>query len=440
MTLEVIPPLAPETLLVFLIAVTVLLLTARVLGRLAARVGMPAIVGELLAGVLLGPSLLGHLFPQAARLLLPTEAGDMHLIDAVGQFGVLLLVGITGTHLDLGMLRSKRRTAVVVSLCGLLLPLLGGAGLGLLMTAPAGDGTADQVLFALFLAVAMGVTALPVIAKTLTDMGLLHRTVGQLILMAGTVDDAVCWFLLSLLVAAATVGVSAGSVAVSVAALVGFVIFVSTVGRVLVRAVMRRVARSDEAGPTVAATVVVVLIGAGLTHGLGMEAALGAFVAGLLIRVPDPAKLAPLRTVVLTVLAPIFLASAGLRMDLTALRDPGLALTAAAVVTVAIAGKFAGAYLGARLGGLTSWEGLAVGAGMNARGVVEVIVAMVGLRLGVFDVDMYTIVILVAIVTSVMAPPMLRMTLRRVRVEPEERRRLLRIEGREPAPASQASR
>jgi Kef-type K+ transport system membrane component KefB len=364
----------------------------------------------------------------------------MHLIDAVGQFGVLLLVGITGTHLDLGLLRSQRRTAVVVSLCGLLLPLLGGAGLGLVLTAPAGDATADRMLFALFLAVAMGVTALPVIAKTLTDMGLLHRTVGQLILMAGTVDDAVCWFLLSLLVAAATVGVSVGSVAVSVAAMVGFVVFVSTVGRILVRAVMRRVARSDEAGPTVAATVVVVLIGAVLTHGLGMEAALGAFVAGLLIRVPDPAKLAPLRTVVLTVLAPIFLASAGLRMDLTALRDPGLALTAAAVVAVAVAGKFAGAYLGARLSGLTSWEGLAVGAGMNARGVVEVIVAMVGLRLGVFDVDMYTIVILVAIVTSVMAPPMLRMTLRRVRIEPEERHRLLRIEGRDRAPASQASR
>ncbi|WP_091202367.1 cation:proton antiporter [Micromonospora narathiwatensis] len=439
MRLDVIPPLGADSLLVLLVGLAALLLVARVLGRLATLVGLPTIVGELLTGVLLGPSLLGHLYPQASRLLLPSEAGDMHLIDAVGQLGVLLLVGITGTHLDLGLLRDRRRTAVTVSLSGLVLPLLCGVGLGLALSAPAGDGRTERTLFALFLGVAMGVTALPVIAKTLTDMGLLHRTVGQLILMAGTVDDAVCWFLLSLLAAAATTGLTAGSVAVSVAALAGFAVVAATVGRVAVRAVMRRAARSPDAGPTVAATVVIVLIGAATSHALGMEAVLGAFVAGLLVGTPDPAKLAPLRTVVLTVLAPIFLASAGLRMDLTALADPGLAWTALAVVLVAIGGKFCGAYAGARLSGLSTWEGLAVGAGMNARGVVEVIVALAGLRLGIFDVGMYTVVVLVAIVTSVMAPPMLRVTLGRVRVDAEEQRRRLRIEGPDPVPAARAS-
>ncbi|TDC40378.1 cation:proton antiporter [Micromonospora sp. 15K316] len=439
--MTVIPPLDPDDLLVLLVGLATLLLVARILGRLATLVGLPSIVGELLTGVLLGPSLLGHLFPQAARLLIPSDAGGMHLIDAVGQLGVLLLVGITGTHLDPSLLgdRRRRRAAVTVSLSGLVLPLLCGVGLGLALSAPAGDGRTERILFALFLGVAMGVTALPVIAKTLADMGLLHRTVGQLILMAGTVDDAACWFLLSLLAAAATTGLTVGSMAVSVAALAGFAVFAATVGRIAVGAVMRRAARSTDAGPTVAATVVIVLIGAALSHGLGLEAVVGAFVAGLLIGAPDPAKLAPLRTVVLTVLAPIFLATAGLRIDLTALADPGLAWTALAVVLVAVGGKFCGAYVGARLSGMTTWEGLAVGAGMNSRGVVEVIVALAGLRLGIFDVGMYTVIVLVAILTSVMAPPMLRLTLGRVRVDGEERRRRLRIEGADPRQAARAS-
>ncbi len=429
MTGEVIAPLDPDALLGLLVGLVTLLLAARVLGYLAGRLGLPAVVGELLAGVLLGPSLLAHLLPGVAGLLLPSDAGEMHLIDAVGQLGVLLLVGITGAHLNLGLLRTHRRAVVTVSLGGLLLPLACGLGLGLVLAAPAGDAIADRLVFALFLAVAMGVTALPVVAKALTDMGLLHRTVGQLILMAGTVDDAACWFLLSLLTTSVTVGLSAGAVAGAAAAVAGFVLVAATLGRVAVRAVLRRAARSDGPGPTVAATVLVVLTGAATTHALGMEAVFGAFVAGLLARPPDPARLAPLRTVVLAVLAPVFLASAGLRMDLTALRDPGLAFTALAVVAVAVGGKFAGAYLGARLGGLSGSAGLAIGAGMNARGVVEVVLAMVGLRLGVFDADMYTVVVLVAVVTSVMAPPLLRSALRRVPLDQEERRSLGSVDG-----------
>ncbi|MFI2652165.1 cation:proton antiporter [Micromonospora fulviviridis] len=431
--MDVIPPLGPESLLSFLVGLTTLLLLARLLGGLATRLGLPRIVGELLSGVLLGPSLLTHLFPALAHALLPAEPGDMHLIDAVGQLGVLLLVGITGTHLDLPMLRTRRRAALAVSLCGLLVPMLAGIGLGLLLTAPAGDGR--PVLFALFLGVAMGVTALPVIAKTLTDMGLLHRNVGQLILMAGTVDDAVCWFVLSLLTAAATVGLTVGAVMSSVVSLVGIVAVAATVGRVAVCTVMRRAARAEGSAPAVAAAVVVVLLGASVSHALGMEAVFGAFVAGLLCGDRAAAKLAPLRTVVLTVLAPIFLASAGLRMDLTALGDPMLAWTALAIVAVAVVGKFGGAYLGARLSGLNGWEGLAVGAGMNARGVVEVIVAMTGFRLGVFDVRMYTVVVLVAIVTSVMAPPMLRAALARVPLRSDEQRRRQRIEHGPPVTA-----
>jgi Kef-type K+ transport system membrane component KefB len=159
---------------------------------------------------------------------------------------------------------------------------------------------------------------------------------------------------------------------------------------------------------------VLIIAGAAITQALGLEPAFGAFVAGMLLsatrvrQVIDPARLAPLRTFVLWVGAPVFLATAGLRMDLASLAQGTVLLSALIVLGVAVAGKFAGAYLGARLSRLSAREGFALGAGMNARGVVEVVVAMAGLRLGVITTSTYTIIVLVAVVTSVMAPPLLR--------------------------------
>lgn len=425
-----VPPLTHHSLLVFLLAVSVLLLMARTLGRLAERFGMPAIVGELLTGMILGPSLLGSLAPELVDRILPAEPAQMHLIDAVGQIGLLLLVGVTGAHLDLAMLRRRGTTAARISLCGLIIPLSLGLALGAVLPASlmGSGGETNRGIFALFMAVAMCVAAIPVIAKTFSDMGMLHRNVGQLTLAPAMVDDTVGWFLLSVVSAAATVGVGVGLVTLSVLYLAGFVIFAVLVGRPVVRWVMRTVDRSPEPGPTVATAVIIVLLGAAVTHALKMEPVFGAFVAGILIGAPNSAnqaKLAPLRTVVLSVLAPIFLATAGLRMDLTALADPTVALAAVAVLALAILGKFTGAYLGARLSRLTHWESLAIGSAMNARGVVEVIVALTGLRLGVLNTETYTIIVLVAIATSLMAPPMLRFTMGRITQNDEERLRKL---------------
>jgi Kef-type K+ transport system membrane component KefB len=439
-------PLAAKPLLVFLLALVVLLLLARLLGSLAERLGLPAIVGELMTGVILGPSLLGHLAPGVSGWMLPAKPDQMHLIDAVGQLGVLLLVGITGTHLDVGLLRRQAFTATAVSVCGLVVPLSLGVATGLLVPASlTANGRSGHWVFALFLGVAMCVSAIPVIAKTLSDMRLLHRNVGQLTLAAGMIDDAVGWLLLSVVSAAATVGVSAGRVGLTLAYLVGFVAVGASAGRLLVRRVMARAARSEEPGPTVAAAVIVVLLGAVVTQTLGLEPVFGAFVAGILIATSRPAqvRLAPLRTVVLSVLAPLFLATAGLRMDLTALVRPAVAVTAVAVLAVAIAGKFVGAYTGARLSRLSPWEGLALGAGMNARGVIEVIVALIGLRLGVLNTATYTIVVLVAIVTSLMAPPLLRLAMARVASNDDERLRKMDHDlwrGADPRSASTSSR
>ncbi|MDR7276952.1 cation:proton antiporter [Catenuloplanes atrovinosus] len=421
------PSLGGHQLLVFLVAVVTLLLVARLLASLAERVGMPAIVGELATGVILGPSLLGHLLPGLTGWIFPSAAQQMNLLDAVGQLGILLLVGLTGTHLDVAMVRRRKATAARISLGGLLIPLVLGLGVGYLLADwISGAPVADRTLFAGFIAVAMCVTAIPVIAKTLSDMRLLHRDIGQLTMAAGTIDDAVGWFLLSVVSMAATVGLAAGHVFQAIGYLLGFVALAVLAGRPLVRRAMRLADRAEGPGPSIVTAVVIVLTGAAMTQALHMEPVFGAFVAGILVGLPraaNQAKLAALRTVVLTVLAPLFLATAGFRMDLTALAEPRVALAAVVVLAVAILGKFAGAYAGARLSRLSRWEGLAIGAGMNSRGVVEVVVALTGLRLGILNTAGYTIVVLVAIVTSVMAPPLLRYTCARITENEDERLR-----------------
>lgn len=417
-------PIAAHQLLIFLLQVGLLLLLALVFGRLARRLGMPAVVGELFVGVLLGPSFLAHIAPDLSTWLFPQDSAQFHLLDAVGQIGVLLLVGITGIHMDMGLIRRRGATAAGVSVGGLLVPLAFGVGAGFLLPATLIPAGTETLVFALFLGVAMCVSAIPVIAKTLMDMGLLHRNVGQLTLAAGMIDDAFGWFMLSIVSAMATTGLRAGNVLVSLACLLAVVIFALTVGRPLVRHAFRLTSRNEEdPGPSVATAAVLLLLAAAATHAMGLEAVFGAFVCGILIGSAggiDPARLAPLRTVVLSGFAPIFFATAGLRMDLTSLTDPMVLLSGLGILTVAIIGKFVGAYAGARASKLNRWEALALGAGLNARGVIEVVVAMVGLRLGILSVEVYTIVVLVAIVTSLMAPPILRWAMARVEQTAEE--------------------
>jgi len=417
-----VPPLASHSLLVFLAAIAVLLAVARVLGRLAERIGMPAIVGELATGVILGPSLLMHVLPGASHWLFPANANQMHLLDGVAQVGAVLLVGVTGTQLDLRLLRRKGGTALTVSGLNLIIPLVLGVTLGLFLPVTVVASHTSRVVLALFIGVTMCVSAIPVIAKTLSDMRLLHRNLGQLILAAGSIDDAVGWLLLSVVSAAATTGIRVGHLLVAVAYLIAFVLLASTVGRVAVKKILTVTTRADEPGPTVGAAVVIILAGAVTTASLGMEPIFGAFIAGTVISASRIAQrqLAALRTLVLSVLAPLFLATAGLRVDLTVLGRPVVALTALVIVLVAILGKFAGAYAAARLRRLSSWEGIAIGAGMNARGIVEVVIALTGLRLGVLNTTTYTIVVLVALVTSIMAPPVLRRAMSRITQTDEE--------------------
>lgn len=441
---EPVAPMSAHQVLVFVLAIGLLLGAALVLGTVARRFGLPAVVGELCAGVLLGPSVIGHLAPGVSAWLLPRDPAQMHLIDAVGQVGVLLLVGITGINIDMKLLRRRAGTAMWVSASALLLPLASGVAIGFVLPAELVAAGTDRTAFAAFVGVAMCVSAIPVIAKTLLEMRLLHRDIGQMIISTATVDDIVGWMLLSVVSAMATVGVRTGQVLLSLGYLVAVVLFCLFVARPLVGSLLRLSVRAKEPGVTVTVAVLVVLGLAAGTQALRMEAIFGALLGGMLVgssKWLDRERLAPLRTFVMAVLAPLFFATAGLRMDLTALAQPVVLGSALLVLGVAVAGKFVGAYVGARSARLGHWDAVALGAGLNTRGVIEVVIAIVGLQLGVLTTAMYTIVVLVAIVTSVMAPPMLRYAARRIVVTDEETRRerlLTGVDGAGDAPRLKA--
>ena len=416
-----VPPLPGGVLLTFLVQLAVLLALAFALGRLAVRLGMPQIVGELCAGVLLGPSLLGHLAPGVSGWLFPP--GQFDMLDGVGQLGMLLLVGVTGMYLDVGLIRRQGARAGVVSTVSLVIPLGLGVACGLLLPAALMPASHDRTVFAAFLGVALCVSALPVLAKILTELGFLHRDIGQLTLISASIDDVVGWLLLSVVTAMATTGVRTGTVTTAVLTLAGILLVAVFVLRPVVKVLLGGVNKTKEPGATVAVIVVLVLVCAAATQAVHMEALLGAFLCGIVVAstgAVEPARLMTLRTVVLNVLAPVFFATAGLRMDLTLLGRPAVAVSAVVVIVVAVVGKFAGAQLGAALIGLDRWHGFALGAGLNARGVVQIVVASVGLRAGVLNPAGYTIVVLVAIITSVMTPPLLRIALARIDTTPAE--------------------
>ncbi|OZM71908.1 cation/H(+) antiporter [Amycolatopsis antarctica] len=430
MTPAPVPPLGTHSLLVFLLQVGALLLAGVVLGRLAKRLGMPALVGELLAGVLLGPTILGNLAPQLGAWLFPQDPAQTHLLDAFSQVGVLLLVGITGAHLDSSVFRKHGGRAMWISVCGLVVPLGCGFATGYVVPDSLVPDGVGRGVFALFLGVAMCVTAIPVIAKILLELDLMHRKVGQLTVAAAFFDDTVGWLLLSVVAALATGGAAGATLPQTLGYLVVFLAAAFLIGRPVVRRALRASSRHAEAGPTVAVAVVTILAYSAATAAIGLEALFGAFVAGAtVLGFADPAKLAPLRTIVLAVLAPVFLAGIGLRMDITLLAEPTVLLTAIAVLLVAILGKFGGVYLGARAGRLSHTEGIALGVAMNARGMIEVVIALAGLRIGVLNTATFTIIVLVAIVTSLLAPPLLRLATRDLIPDAEEQQRRIRFAG-----------
>lgn len=421
-------PLGHHELLLFWTQLLVLFVTARALGLLAQRVGQPSVVGELAAGLVIGPSLFGRIAPEAAQWLFPGDAEHSGTLLAVAWIGVILLLVETGFETDVKLLGRIGRSTAMVPLGSLLLPLGLGIGMGALM--PDTFVADDRTIFALFMGVCLAVSSLPVVAKILIELNLMRRNVGQVIIVAGMVDDIVGWLMLSALAgAAAAGGFQMARLGLTILALVLFVVLAFTLGQRGTDALLRSARkRADGSGVLpLTAVMVVVLAFAVVTQAIGIEAVFGAFAAGIVVARSRwfPKEIErTLHVVTHGVFAPIFFATAGMYVDLGALADREVATWAAIVLAVASFAKLAGSYAGARLGPLGHREALAVGVGLNARGALEIIIATIALSLGVFNQDAYTVIVLLAMATSMAAPPLLRWALADLVASDEEARRL----------------
>jgi Kef-type K+ transport system membrane component KefB/nucleotide-binding universal stress UspA family protein len=420
--------------LVLLFQIALLLFAARALGEVAQRMGQPSVVGEILAGILLGPSLLSSLVPALGQWIVPQTEVQGYLLEVVSLIGALFLLLITGLETDLALIRRHARTAIGVSYGGIITTFTSGFLLGMFLPDFLLANPNERLVFALFVATAMSISAIPVIAKVLMDLNLMRRDIGQTIIAAGMSDDTTGWILLSVVAGlAGGQAISAGSVLATVGSVLGFLVFSFTIGRWIVKRLLDFVQDEVISQDRLLTLVLVMTFTWGaLTQALNLEAVLGAFIMGILFaqmpRLPEKVH-HQLESVALGIFAPIFFATAGLKVNVGNLLEPQLIAIALLVILIATMGKVVGTYVGARLiGRRDHWTALSFGAGLNARGAMEIIIATIGLQLGILSQDMFSIIVIMAMATSLMAPAALRWVLKRVEPEQQELERLRREE------------
>jgi Kef-type K+ transport system membrane component KefB len=420
-----------QAVLELLVSFSVLLVCARGLGALAVRLGQSSVVGELLAGLLLGSSLLGRLWPSVTSWFTPQSDAGGWLLGLVGLLGAIFLLMLTGLETDFDLIRRNARVAAGVAVGGLVLPFVLGYFAAYLVPESMVANPGRPTVFALFFATGLAVSAIPVIAKILLDLGLIRRRFGQTVLAAGMIDDTVAWILLSVVVALANEeSTSPWTLVLAAAKVLVFMGLALTVGRWIVdRALGFIQDRGTTPDGVLTLAVAVALAFGAVAMAFGIEAVMGALLAGLVLglnpRLPVEV-VGRLHTMALAVFAPVFFAIAGLQVDVAILGDMATLRIAIVTLIVAIAGKCFGAALVARLMGVDVWTSLAYGAALNARGAIGIIVASIGLNLGILSNEIYAIIVLTSVVTSMLAPPMVRAFLRRVAPDDEEDRRLAR--------------
>ena len=428
MLLAALTSVSGHAVFLLLVQLALLLLVARLGAVVLRALGMPALLGELAAGIVLGPSVLGHYFPAAFAVVFPPDLAQFHLLDVVGQLGMVLLLLLTGLETDLRLLKNLGRAALVASAMGMLVPFAFGFGLGEWMPEGYLAKPDQRTLFAAFLATTMAISAMPVIAKILMDLDLMRRNIGLVILSAGVVDDTVGWLILSVIAGAAKYGsVRIAGLGMTLAYLALFLLAIVFVLYPLMRLLMRlAVTRLNTPHTDLVLIIAVTFLGAALTEKIGVHAVFGAFVVGTMLRqVPQlrTETVQQLEAFVFSILAPIFFGIVGLRVDLWAM-DGGYMLWL--VLGIACLGKLLGCSLGGLWGGMRFWEALSIAVAMNARGAMGLVVASIGLSLEILTPQVFSMIVVMAVATSFMAPLGLRLTMRMVRMSDEEAQRLRR--------------
>ena len=398
--------------LLFLIEVVVLVVAARLGAELAIRLGVAQVVGELTAGICLGPTLLGKLWPTGFADLFPSDAVQRGVLEMLGWIGVIFLVLLSGFETRLGILKDSMRTVIAGWAGGFFVPFGLGLAFGWLIPSELIGPGIDRPVFALFVATAMSISAIPVIARILMDLGLFQTKIGMIIMSTALADDTAGWIVLAI-VSSLALGdqVDGSAIATAVLGTGLFLVLALTVGQWIVRGVLAASGRMKVPFAQATAMLAIVFAGGAITQAIHVQLVLGSFVAGILIvrtpwRTRDRQMIESIRHVAMGFFVPFFFAYTGTKVDLTTLTGSTLLVAVAAVVLACVA-KLGGAGLGARVGGLGWWEALAVGAGRNARGAMELVIAAIGLSIGILTPAMYSIIVLIAVVTTLMAAPLL---------------------------------
>ncbi|MDX8503433.1 cation:proton antiporter [Mesorhizobium sp. VK4C] len=418
---------------IFVLEVILLLVVGRGIGELLERLGQPAVMGQLIGGILLGPSLLGWLWPAAERVVFAGDAAQKSMINAIAQLGVLMLLLLTGMETDLRLVRRVGRACFSISAAGVAVPFVLGFVAAQFMPASLLATGSERVVAGLFLGTALSISSVKIVAMVVREMNFMRRDLGQIIVSSAIIEDTIGWVIIAITIGIATRGrIEAGSLAFTLAGVAAFMGFSFTLGRRIVFDAIRwtnDTFRSEYA----VVTVILAIMGAMalITDLIGVHTVLGAFVAGILVgESPILSRHieGQLRGVITALFMPVFFGVAGLSADLTVLMDPQLALLTVALVAIASIGKFGGAFIGAEASGMSRAEGIAVGCGMNARGSTEVIVASIGLSIGVLSHNLFTMIVTMAVITTLAMPPTLRWALGRLPIGEAEKKRLEREE------------
>jgi Kef-type K+ transport system membrane component KefB len=392
--------------MLFFLQLAVILGVCRLAGALFKRLGQSQVVSEMVAGMLLGPSLLGWLTPEISAYLFPAQSKA--IIFTVSQVGLVLYMFLIGVEFDVGLIRRRLGTAVSVSIAGIAVPFVLGGSIALLIARDRQlfSAHASVLQIVLFTGACMSITAFPMLARIISEQGLSKTSLGTLALAAGSVDDAAAWCVLAIILAAFQ-----SDAMIAVYAIAGgatFVVVVLSVVKPLLLPLGRKVEQAGRMGPDVLVFVLMLLmVSAWFTDRIGIYSVFGAFIIGVAMpreRFASELKrmIQPLTT---TLLLPVFFVYSGLNTKLGLVSTPYLWLLALVILAASTLGKGGACYLAARLHGETHRQALAVGALMNARGLMELIILNIGLERGLIQPAMFAIMVMMAIVTTLAATP-----------------------------------
>lgn len=393
-----------------ILQVGTILIVARLVGWLFGKLHQPRVVGEMLAGILLGPSLLGWLAPGVSAAIFPTDS--LGHLNSLSQLGLLIFMFLVGLELDLGHLRELGRAAVMTSQVSIVVPFILGSAFAVYLYPRLSPSGVNFTGFAMFMGAAMSVTAFPVLARILTERNMLRTRVGSVAIACAAVDDVTAWCILAVIVVVVRASSSELPVWITVA---GLGIFILTM-LVLIRPALRRLEMAYETRERltqdlIAVILLVALASGWITEALGVHALFGAFLAGVVMpRHKDFSRelSEKFEALIVVLLLPIYFALTGLRSSIFLITGAQMWIYCAVIIVLAVTGKWGGSMLAARLNGMSWRESAAVGILMNTRGLVELVILNIGLELGILSPALFSIMVLMALVTTLMTTPLIK--------------------------------